>query len=51
MDRRERILAAVNRIGAVLHTKGIDVAELLESLATLAEKNPIKFWTGVKMLK
>ena len=50
-ERRARVLAAVNRIGVVLATKNIDVVTMFERLADLAEKSPIKFWTGVNFLK
>jgi hypothetical protein len=49
--RRQRLLAAAQKIGEVLATKGIDVVGMFERLAELAHKSPNTFWTGVKFLK
>jgi hypothetical protein len=49
--RRQRLLAAAQKIGEVLATKGIDVVGMFERLAELSQKSPNTFWTGVKFLK
>ena len=48
--RKAEILKNINRLGAVLHTRGKDVADVLQKLADTAEKNPNKIFNALRFL-